>query len=128
MRIGTMEGSPQEIRDLIENNGLRVADYLQPPEAQLQRRWLIIPTSLVGVALLLIILAGDISSKVLVLLLVLGFGGGTWLTVSVQIRFRNALATFAVAVGVVLTLLVAGGLIAPNETVDYLRKLRQPGP
>lgn len=122
-----MEGSPQEIRDLIEiQGGLKLADYLQPPEAQLPRRWLVIPASLVATALLLIILAGSLSPKLLLVLLASGFGSATWLTVSVQIRFRNGVATFAVAVGIVLTLLVAAGLIAPSDTIDYLKNLRQP--
>jgi hypothetical protein len=128
MRIGALEGSQQEIKGLFEDHGLRLEDYLERPEARLEKRWLVAPISIVALALVGMVLLGSISHKLLILLFLLGLAGGTWLTVSIQIRFRNAGATFAVAVGVVLMLLVGAGLISPQETVEYLRRVRQEGP
>ena len=122
---GGLDGTPEEIRDFFENTGLKLADYLEAPDVKLQKRWLGIPVAIIAFALFLMIFVGGLSHKELIAFFVLGFGGGTWLVVSVQIRFRNAVATLATAVGVLLALLVAAGLIAPQETVEYIQKLKR---
>jgi hypothetical protein len=127
MKIGTLEGSPQEIKDLVDNHGLRIEDYLETPTGALAKRWLLAPAGVVALSLILMAVIPGLSHQALILLFVLGLAGGTWLTVAVEIRFRNTVATSAVAIGVLLALLVAAGLIAPRETIDELRKLHQPG-
>jgi peptidoglycan/LPS O-acetylase OafA/YrhL len=125
MKYGGFEGSPEEISNFFENQGLRPSDYLDLPEARLQRRWLVIPAVIIAAAVLLMVFLGSHSHRALVVFFVLGFGGGTWLTVNVQIRFKNPVATFVAAAGVVLALLVAAGFIAPEETADFIQKIRK---
>jgi len=128
MKFGPLEGSQQEITDFFENNGLRPEAYFQALEAPLERRWMVIPASLVCLVLVLIVLVGSRSSKLLLILVLAGVATGAWLAASVQLRFRSATVTWVVGLSIMLLLLLAAGLITPKEAVDYLPKVKPKEP
>ena len=126
MKLGPVDGTIEEVRDLLENNGLRIGDFLEKPTTPLQTIYLIIPAAMSITGLLAVVaLRGVASSKVLTLLYLLAFGGGAWLTVGVQLRYRNGLATFAAATGAFLMLMIAAGLFSLQDTADFLKALRK---
>ena len=126
MKLGPIDGSTEEVCNLLENNGLRVEDLLQKPPAPLKTLYLIIPVAIFMIGLLAVVTFGSASSKAVVTLLyLLAFGGGTWLTVSIQLRFRNGPATFATAVGGLLMLLIAAGIFSLQDTAEFLKGLRK---
>lgn len=126
MKLGPLDGSTDEVRDLLENNGLRLEDYLEKPAAPLKTVYLIIPVTIFMFGLLAVVTFGSTSSKVVVTLLyLLAFGGGTWLTVSIQLRFRNGAATFTTAMGGLLMLLIAAGIFSLQDTAEFLKGLRK---
>lgn len=125
MRIGGIEGTPQEIRDTFENHGLRLEDYLEKPLEPLPNKWLIIPTTCVAIVLLFLVLIAPLPRTSLLLLFLLGAGFVLWLTVSVQIRFKNGWATGAIAVGGLLMLLIAAGFIEPKESAEFLKEIKK---
>lgn len=43
MKVGSVEGTREEIRGFYEDNGLDLSDILEKPKKPLKRRWLIIP-------------------------------------------------------------------------------------
>ena len=49
MKVGSVEGTPEEVRDLFENHGLDLAAYIEKPDTPLQKVWLIIPSVLLVV-------------------------------------------------------------------------------
>ena len=124
MRIGKLEGTPEEIRDVLENRGLRLEEYLEKPAAPLRTKWLVVPGAVFAIVLILLVLLGPLARTGLILLFLVGAGGLVWLAVSVQLRFNNTLATLVIAVGGLLMLLVAAGLLEPRETTDVLKGLR----
>jgi len=125
MKIGGMEGTPQEIRDTFENHGLRLEDYLEKPAEPLSNIWLIFPSICFAVALFLLVLLAPLPRIGVLTLFLLSAGLVLWLTVSVQIRFKNGWATGAIAVGGLLMLLVAGGFIEPRETAEILKGINK---
>lgn len=125
MKVGGIEGTPQEIRDTFENHGLRLEDYLEKPDEPLSKVWLFIPSGGVGVVLLLLVLLAPLSRTGLLLFFLLGAGFVVWLTASIQIRFKNGWATGAIAIGGLLMLLVAAGFIEPKETTNILREIKK---
>ncbi len=50
MKMGKMEGSPEEIRDFFQNNSLNIEDYIERPESPLNPIWLIIPAVILFIA------------------------------------------------------------------------------
>lgn len=124
MKIGSVDGTPEEIRGLLENNGLRLDDYLDKPEAPLENKWIYVPVSLFLVWLLLMVVASPMTGKGLLLMFLGGSAFAVWLTFAVQIRFKNGGATSVVAVGTLVLLLVAGGFIAPVETLEAIKKAK----
>ena len=124
MRVGKVEGTPQEIRDIFENRGLQLEDYLEKPRSPLRTRWLVVPGAVLAIALILLALLGPLTRTALILLFLLGAGGLVWLAVSAQLRFNNSVATFVIAVGGLVMLLVAAGLLEPREATDVLKGLR----
>ncbi len=125
MKIGNTEGTPEEIRDFYQNNGLNIADYVEKPEQPLKTIWFVVPVCLVVIALLYLTLSASTQISVRTLVFLLGSGAGLWLAANMQIRFKNTWATAFVAVGVVLFMLVALGLMAPLDMMKYLKELKK---
>jgi uncharacterized membrane protein len=126
MKMGPFDGSMEEVKDLFENNGLKLEDYLEKPPSHLATKFMIIPAVVLGIALLLLaIFTTKCSHAILTLLYLLGFSGGTWLTVSIQLRYKNTLATFAVAIGSLLMILVASGIFSPKEAVEFIKEIKK---
>jgi len=125
MKVGGIEGTAQEIRDTFENHGLRLEDYLEKPAEPLSNRWLLIPSAGVGAVLLLLVLLAPLPRTGLLLLFLLGAGFVLWLSVSVQVRFKNGWATGVIAIGGLLMLLVAAGLIEPKESAEILKQMKK---
>lgn len=126
MKLGSVDGSVEEFRDLLENHGSNLEDYLGKPPAPLKTRFLIAPAVILGIALIFLVLfQNNFSETVLTLINLIGFGSGTWLTVSAQIRFKNTLATFAVAIGAILMILVASGIFSPKEAAEFVQEIQK---
>lgn len=124
MKFGNLEGSPEEIKDFYQNNGLNVFDYLEKPESPLATIWLVIPSLISVGTLILIILLTPLKREVLLILFILGASFSCWLATSVQIRFKSPWATGVIGIAFFLMLLIAAGFIAPNEALDYIQKLK----
>lgn len=125
MKVGSFDGKVEEIRDLFENNGLNLENYIEKPPLPLPTRFLIIPIviffiSLFGLALLPVGFA-EWQSR---FLYIVSFGSGTWICVSTHLRFKNGFATFCVAIGLVLTILIGAGLMSPREAAEAVKGLK----
>ena len=125
MKVGDVDGSPKEVRDLLENHGLKLEAYLEKPPSPLKTRFLVIPTVLflLFVFILALLPAGSPDWQ-LRLLYILSFGSVTWLCASTQLRFKNGIATFCVALGLVLTILLAAGLMSPKEAAEIVKSVK----
>ena len=120
-----VNGSPEEIRDLFENHGLNPRDYFKKPPSPLKARFLVIPTVvfLLFIFTLALLPAGSPDWQ-LRFFYILSFGSGTWICASTQLRFKNSITTFFVAMGLVLTILLAAGLMSPREAAEAVKSLK----
>jgi len=126
MKLGPANGNAAEVSDLLQNNGLQLEDFMEKPAEGLKTRYIFIPAAIFIIGLLVVVWFGSSSSKeALTLLYLLTFGGGTWLTVSIQLSVRNGLATFVVAIGALLMLLMADGTFSLQDTADFVKGLRK---
>jgi len=125
MKVGPVDGTAQEVRDLFENHGLKLEDYLEKPPSPLKARFLIIPALVFLLFLfILALLPANSPDWQLRLLYILSFGSGTWICASTQIRFKSGITTFCVAMGLVLTILLAAGLMSPKEAAEAVKSLK----
>ena len=125
MKLGPFDGTSSEVTDLLENNGLKLEDYLVKPDAPLKTRFLIIPIVLFLLSLgTMAALTPQAPNWLFRLLYIPIFGGVTWICASIQIRFKNGLATFCTAMGLIITTLLATGLLSPREAADILKDLK----
>ena len=124
MKFGPIDGSPEEIRDLLKNDGLKLTDYFERPATMLQSRYVVLPAVVLGVGLVAVVsFAGSPSKNLLRLLDLLSVGGVLWLIVSVQLRFRQTAATLATALGSLLMLMIAKGILSLPEVTEILKDL-----
>jgi len=121
MKLGGVEGTPEEIRDTFENHGLRIEDYLVKTEEPLANRWLVVPAVLLVLAVFSQVLFAPLDQKFLLMHFLAGALCVLWLAISVQLKFRSLWAAGAIALGGLLILLVAAGFIQPQDTAAIIK-------
>ncbi len=124
MKIGKMEGTPEEIRDFFQNNGLSIEDYLEKPEKPISRYLFIGPSCFYVVFIILLTTVSGVSDGWRTVIFLIGCCCSLWLAVSVQIRFKNTWATSFIILCGISFMLVALGVISPTELLDQARKLK----
>ena len=124
MKFGKIEGTPEEIRDFFQNNGLNIIDYLERPEPPLKPIWFIVPTILLIAALICLTLLKPVQTSLQTFVFLIGSGVGIWLAVSLQIRFKNTWVAVFVAIAIQLIMLVAIGKVTPIEMFQCLKGLK----
>ncbi|MCX5822488.1 MAG: hypothetical protein NTY86_03005 [Deltaproteobacteria bacterium] len=125
MKFGNkMEGSPEEIRDFFQNNGLNITDYMERPDLPLKAVWFILPVCFIVVSLTCLTFLMPLGTSMQTFVFLLGCGAGIWLAVNVQLRFKNTWAAVFVAIGTILLILVAIGTVTPTEMIQQLNKFK----
>lgn len=124
MKIGEVEGTPEEIKNFYQNNGLNIEDYLVKPGKPLSRKSFIGPSCFYVVSIILLTTFSGISEGWRTFIFLIGCCCSLWLAVSVQIRFKNTWATFFIILCGISFVLVALGVISPTELLDQARKLK----
>ena len=126
MKLGRdIEGTPEEINNFFQNNGFNVSDFITLPEEPIKTIWFVIPSILIlGAIAALTLFTPDDASGVIFLFLI-GCAGGLWLALNVQLRFKNPWATGLIAIGSLLLLLVALGVITPIQMLQEVKSLKK---
>lgn len=119
MKLGPAEGTPEEINNFFQNNGLNPSDYFERPEPVLQTRWLIIPAILFVASFVVLAIFGNEYQESKVILFLFGFASSVWLAVCVHIRFKSAWGAGAIIFSGLLIMLVALGVLKPEQLTDY---------
>lgn len=119
MKIGPVEGTPEEVNNYFKNNGLNPFDYFEKPEPPLSNIWLIIPSIIFVLSFGVLVFAEAISSKAKIFIFLFGFASSVWLGVSVHIRFKSNWGAGAVILAGLLIMLVALGVLEPKELLEH---------
>lgn len=117
------ESFKEMIKNRVENHGFPLEDYLEKPPAPLKTRFLVIPSIIFALSLVFLCFLQP-APAFMKLLYVMSFGSGTWVCASTQIRFKSGVTTFCVAIGLITTTLLAGGLISPREAADLVKEMK----
>ncbi|KJF88237.1 hypothetical protein [Photobacterium phosphoreum] len=91
MKVGQLEGTPEEIKNLVENHGLNLNDYLIKPDKPICLKWVIAPSIGFSISLICTYIFGTSSEDEFIgnLFFLLTMGLALWLTVVIQIRHKK---------------------------------------
>lgn len=126
MKIGGLEGSPSEIKDALENNGMNLGDYLKQPESPIKMRYIVVPCVLfiVGIVGTVFLIKSSTPSETSIdLVNLFSVGSGLWLTLSVHLRFKCKTATIATALGLILMVAMANEVATISDALDLIKSL-----
>lgn len=124
MKVGEIEGTPQEINDFCENNGLNIEDYLYKPEKPLSRSLFIVPSVFYIIFIILLTIVTALPHKWRTFIFLVGCCCSLWLGVNIQIRFKNTWATAFIIICGIAFMLVASGDITPLGLLDHAKELK----
>lgn len=119
MKVGSVEGTSEEVNNLFQNNGLNLTEYLQKPEAPLSITWLITPSVFFVICFGGLSLFRIASENWKIFIFLIGLSSSVWLGVSVHIRFKSSWGATAIILVGLLIMLVALGVIEPKELLEY---------
>lgn len=88
MKIGNINGTPEEINNFLVDNGINAEDLLAPFK-RLHIKWVIIPTILFIVISIVLWAVNNLPLAIYGILNILEFLSILWFTAAVQIRFKN---------------------------------------
>ncbi len=120
MKVGKdIEGSPQEIKDFFNSHDSKISDFLQMPEPPLKIRWIILPSLITCIILLLLTFKIGNQSVLIVLTVVVS----TWLVCAVHLKYKNWVIVSILTVGLTISLLLATNAADLKEIPDIIRSI-----
>lgn len=125
MKLGPIEGTKEEITGFFQDNGLKVGDYFQTPDAPIGTLWLVVPASCAVAALGALTLLDSLKQSQQTFIFLIGCMAIVWLATVIQLRFKHAWATGIVVIGGLLLMLVALGAISPTQMLNEVKSLRK---
>ena len=124
MKFGSFDGTPEEITDFFEQHGFVLAEYLVKPAESTKPRWVVIPAVIFFLSVPVLIYFNSRSNAIRTLFFCIDASVLVWLTVAIQVKFKNITATMIAAIGGLLILLVAAGVLPPLATLDAIIKFK----
>lgn len=123
MKLGPMEGTPDEVKDFAENLGLNLKDYVTPKKQSIV--WVVVPAFLFLLCMVTLILCTALTDKYKLLTFVLGVSASVWLTLSYQIRFQVGANVYLISLCGLILMLVALGVITPIEALEKISSFKK---
>lgn len=124
MKIGNAVGTPQEITDFFENNGMDPNNFFTQSEPPLNKIWFIVPSVIILIVFVVLTLYDELTAGQTKLGFLIGCGASLWLTINIQLRFKSPWATGVLAIGLLLLMLVAIGVLTPRDLLEQAKSLR----
>lgn len=125
MKLGSIEGSPQEIKDLFENNGLKLENYIEKPKNNnIDTLWVLLPSVLLIIGLSTLYFMDPKLTKMIGFTQIVCIGLNIWLIISIQLRYNNVWATGFSIFGLCLMFMVTTKIISPKEAIERINKER----
>lgn len=122
MKLGPAEGTPEEIKNFLENQGLQADKFFQEPEKPIAAHWFITATLIIACAIVVLMFFKFTDTRWQTFTFLVGCGGSLWLAANVQLRFKNSWASGGVLIACILFLLVALGVLLPSDLPNEARK------
>jgi hypothetical protein len=125
VKLGPLEGTPDEVRDFFKNNGLNVTDFFEIPDAPIRKRWFVVTSVGFIITVAILVLSPSLSPAQQKFCFVVACSFAIWLAVVVQLRFKSVWATGIVVVGTLLLALVSLGVVTPTQMLDEIKTFKK---
>ncbi|HDO1326435.1 hypothetical protein ACEUC2_13425 [Aeromonas veronii] len=124
MKFGGVEGTPEEIKNHFENNGLNPLDFFEKPEDKLSKLWVIIPCVIFVLCFAALNFLHELGDKAKSFIFLIGICACVWAAVSVHIRFKSGWGAGSIIFIGLLVMLVALGILQPAQLLDYIKSAK----
>lgn len=121
MKLGSFEGTPQELKDLCENHGFEPSIFLSVPPQVRVKIWMIIIMSLLFAISCIIMWTSELPETISKTLIVIDLIFIILLTILVHLKYQRWEATILVLIGCSIILSLCLDFITPKEAIDNLR-------
>jgi RsiW-degrading membrane proteinase PrsW (M82 family) len=120
MKIGKVEGTPQEIKDFVGNQGFNPNDYLDKIN-KVQTIWIIIPIVLFLILASMLAIWPGLHSTIKIILAFINMLLILWFSCAIQLKYKNATVTTLCFIVTFLILSIALGF---EKIEDAIQKIR----
>lgn len=124
MKLGPFDGTTEEYRDLTENHGFRIEDFIEKPPIPLKPKFIFLSSLCLMVTIICLLIIPSNLHYHKNIVIILGMAFGTWLTVNVQLKFDKMGATLVTAIGIILMILFAAKYITLKEVADFIKNIK----
>jgi|GEM_PF-1268190 len=121
MKLGSFEGTPEELKDVCENHGFDASDFLNSPTRFQPKMWIIYLAILIFSILSVCIWTIEISSTLLKVLIILNLVIVIFITALVHLRFEKWFITVLSFLGGLIILSVSLGYVTPKDAINELK-------
>lgn len=111
-----------ELRNAASESGFDWS-LIKKPVPRLQLRWVIVALIAYSLVMLALLLFGPLTGKPAVFIFILGMGCCSWVAITVHCRFENYVATAIAGLFGLLVLLVAAGILSPDEAAKSAKEI-----
>lgn len=118
MKIGNIEGTPQEIKDFFEINGSDLGNFIS--SNQPKKRWLIAPALTVVCCCVGGYFVTSLNPEYITLCFIAGILSVGWLGGALQVLYGKWPATYLAVVVCIFAVFVACQLLAPDQVFSLL--------
>ena len=122
MRVGNMDGTPEDICNLLENNGLKLDDYIQRPQKtwhDMSIYWIVVPVLLY----IAVLFTAYLCKPYAMIFFLAGAVVVVMITIILHLKFTNGWISIFTAIAGVLILLVSVGMVSPTEVPKIIKEL-----
>jgi predicted neutral ceramidase superfamily lipid hydrolase len=120
MKVGGIEGEPEEISEFFDIHDSNLDDYIERPR-EIDLIWLIfsIVSFLATISILYLVSLG---SNLYYITLILTFGSAIWVDVCVHLRFKSNISTTIVGVGMIIMIALSFDAFSMRDILDVVIK------
>lgn len=122
MKLGPAEGTAEEIKGFLENNGMDLKDYFERPVKPMNNAWYILPGIVIVFAMATLAFCSWVSPAGKTFLFLIGVVGFLWGAVLTHGQHKSPWLSGGVVIVGVLVMLTSMGAMAPMQMLDWAGK------
>ena len=121
MRIGNLDGTPDEIKNFLVDNGINADDLFQPFK-KLHFKWIVIPTVFFIIISFILWIMHTPPLAIYGLLIIFEFLSILWLTAAIQLRFKNIAVSLFCLFMLSIIFSFCSGITGIKEAIEILQR------